>query len=133
MKKTLNDLPALPPGFEDQMLFCSFVRPYLATQIADFEEATPSSIRKAIFISHGWRLSTAGWQMLRVAFATYDTGHKENMIVTGRILMCMDHICKGPWSLRGQWITLFDPTLHFELQMVGGDLRQFIDFKFQRT
>lgn len=132
MRKPRNDLPTLPVGFPDQLTFCSFARPYLVNQIVDFEEATPISIRKAIFISHGWRLSTAGWQMLKEAFSTYDTAHDDNIVVTGKILMSMDAICNGPWSLRGKWITLFDPTLHFELQMVGGDIRKFIDFRYHR-
>jgi len=129
MKKTRNDLPALPVGFPDQLTFCSFVQPHLATHIADFELSTPESVRKAIFISHGWRLSQAGWQMLKEEFTAYDTINKDNIVVTGKILISMDSICNGPWSLRGQRVTLFDPTLHFELQMIGGDLSKFIDFK----
>lgn len=130
MKKKANELQTLPTGFPDQLTFCSFARPYLASQIADFEEATPISIRKAIFISHGWRLSTAGWQMLRERFAAYDTTHDDNVVVTGKILICMDAICNGPWALRGKSVTVFDPMLHFELQMVGGDIRRFIDFRY---
>lgn len=129
MKKAKTDLPILPSGFPDQSVFCSFARPYLATQISDFDEFTPASIRKCIFASQRWRLSTAGWQMLREAFATYDVVHDDNIVVTGKILIGMDFICNGPWALRGKTVTLFDPILFFELQMVGGDLRTFIDFK----
>jgi len=90
---------------------------------------TPQSLRGLLFSNHGWRLSHGGRDMLKALFRDYDSSNDANTVVTGKILLNMDQCCGGPWALRGKTVTVWDPTVHFELQMVGGNLRDFVDFK----
>jgi len=85
-----------------------------------------------MFVSNGWKLSHSGRDMLRSKWQGYDSVNDANTVSTGKILINMDLCCASPWCWRGKCITVWDPTLHFELQMVNGNLSEFVDFKSPR-
>lgn len=67
--------------------------------------------------------------MLSSIFQAYVTKNEENTVITGKVLLGMDKCCKSPWNLNGKTVTVFDPTIHLEIQIVGGKVADFIDFK----
>lgn len=66
---------------------------------------------------------------MATTFKPYITINPDNLLVTGKILLGMDRCCQGPWHLRGKTAMVFDPHLHLEIQIVGGRISDFIDFK----
>lgn len=86
-------------------------------------------IRRYFFVGSGWRLTRTGCETLAQNYASYTSTSDANKIVTGRIILNMDDCVGGPWCIRGQNITVFDPAIHFEIQMVSGDINKFVDFK----
>lgn len=93
---------------------------------------TPDLLRKLLFVGKGWQLTNMGNEMLIESFKSYQSKNKINKIITGKILINMDICCNSPWHLHNTAITIFDSTLHFELQMVDGDINSFINFRSPR-
>lgn len=133
MRKTRTELPDLPQSFPDQLSFCSLIGTSIATMTGDMEDSNPHQIRKMMFVNHSWRLSPSGCHILKDIFKSYDSHSRENLIVSGKILLGMDAICHSPWALHGKIVTVFDPMVHFELQMFDGRLPDLIDFRLPNT
>lgn len=129
MRKTQSNLPVLDNGFENQTILCIHLAPILEDRDSVFEALNIHTIKKVLFINNSWRLTGTGCQILSEHFVSYTSNHNDNTVLTGKILLNMDKCCLGPWFLRGKTITVFDPTIHFELQMVSGKLGDFVDFK----
>ena len=92
-------------------------------------EAQLLSTRTTIFVNQGWRLTPAGTKLFVDCYNHYRALSDENEIMTGRVLIGMDRAVRGPWAYRGKTIITFDAQTHFELQMVGGSARAFVEFK----
>lgn len=86
-------------------------------------------IRRILFVNQGWRLSKAGLNLFRKIYNTYDSTHPDNRILTGRVMVRMDAAAAGPWGYSGDTITVFDPTVHFELSMVNGSVQRLVEIK----
>lgn len=80
-------------------------------------------------MNQGWRLTHSGFQAVSAHYIHYSVTNDQNHLLTGKILINMDNCVGGPWFLRGATVYLFDQTVGFELQMFGGDLHTFVDFK----
>jgi hypothetical protein len=92
-----------------------------------------TELRRALFSTSGWRLTKTGLETLSSIFQPYVTKNEDNTVVTGKVLLGMDKCCKSPWFLSGKTVTVFDPTLHLEIQIVGGNIADFIDFKSPKS
>lgn len=86
-------------------------------------------VRRFFFVNQSWRLTNSGFQAISSNYTSYSSSSDRNSLITGKILLNMDSCVGGPWFLRGTNIHVFDPTIHFELQMVSGNLSDFVDFK----
>lgn len=86
-------------------------------------------IRRFFFVGFGWRLTRSGFELLTDHYISYTSSNQNNKLVTGKIILNMDHCVGGPWFLRHDSITVFNSISHFELGMVNGCINQFIDFK----
>lgn len=86
-------------------------------------------VRRFFFVNQGWRLTSSGFQAISDNYISYSSKNERNTIITGKIILNTDDCVGGPWFLKGQNIVVFDPTIHFELQMVNGNLNDFVDFK----
>ena len=85
--------------------------------------------RKQLFVNQGWRLTPTGTNTFKSRYNLYKSQHKDNEIMTGRVLLGMDNAIKGPWAYHGITIVVFDQITHFELEMVGGSAKSFVEFK----
>ena len=79
-------------------------------------------VQRWLFINQGWRLTHRGFGLLSKHYRVYGSQNKDNEILTGRVLINMDHCVAGPWFARGQQIFVFDQMAHFELEMVDGKI-----------
>jgi len=95
----------------------------------DISEQYINQIKKVLFVNQGWRLSRAGLTLFTKIYNTYESRHTDNRILTGRIMLSMDSAVNGPWGYHNETITVFDPAVHFELSIVEGSARQFVEFK----
>lgn len=100
--------------------------------ISDWIFLSVTELRRALFSTSGWRLTKTGAELLSTIFQPYVTKNDENTIVTGKVLLGMDRCCHSPWFLSGKTVTVFDPHLHLEIQIVGGRITDFIDFKLPK-
>lgn len=113
----------------DPVSFCLKIKQELPNQIATyFEETTPGKLRNCLFLNNGWRLSTLGYNFLTLYYQHY-TCNSENLKLTGKIILGLDRSINGPWFVRGKKLVIFDQTAYFELQMVGNNLDNFVNFK----
>lgn len=93
------------------------------------EKLDIETVRRYFFINHSWRLTNSGFAMVSMYHAHYTSNNPKNGIITGKMLLNMDHIIGGPWFMRGSQIIVFDQMANFELEMVDGDINAYIDFK----
>lgn len=128
--------PDLPRGFADRDQFCAFMIPHLSTQLVEDSSRTMIDQRlvaNTLFNSKGWRLTYRGVLMIAKHWQPYTITAKEQYTLTGKVLLNMDRCVQGPWGIRSKNLTVFDPVIGFELNMVDGDLNSYIDFKFPKT
>jgi hypothetical protein len=95
-------------------------------------DLNPERIRRYFFINQGWRMTHTGFTTISRHYQSYMSQSPGNEIMTGKVLLHMDHCVNGPWFVRGTSVFVFDPTTHFELQMVDGDINAYIDFRYPR-
>ena len=124
----MDNLPQLPLTYLNVQAFCYGLKKDLTGY-----NLAPKSIRSILFSGTGWRLTKVGLELVSKQFKPYISRHEKNKIITGKLLLNMDECCNSPWSLFDNSITVFDPILHFELQMVDGDANAFIDFKSSKV
>ena len=124
-RDTLLDLPIT---YTDIQQFCIDIKPFILD-----DDISPDIVRKVLFTGKGWRLSYTGHSLLVDRFKSYKSTNAKNKIITGKIMLHMDICCNSPWRLQSEIVTVFDPMLQFELQMVNGDLDTFINFKSTRN
>lgn len=86
-------------------------------------------LRQQLFVNQGWRLSRRGLTVFTGKYTYYTSTHDDNRIMTGRVLLNMDKAVLGPWGFKDSTITVFDPIVHFELQMCNGSAQQYINIK----
>jgi len=121
---TMDNLPQLPLTYLNVHAFCAGMK----NDLTGYNLA-PTVIKSVLFSGKGWKLTKVGLELVTKKFKPFTSKHDNNKIVTGKILLKMDDCCNSPWSLFDGVVTVFDPILHFELQMVDGDISAFIDFK----
>lgn len=121
---SMDTLPQLPLTYLNVHAFCNGMK----NDLIGYKLA-PAVIKNILFSGKGWRLTHVGLELVTKKFKPYTSKHENNKVITGKILLRMDACCNSPWSLFDRVITVFDPILHFELQMVEGDISAFIDFK----
>ena len=88
-------------------------------------------LKQQLFVNQGWRLTRRGLTVLTGKYTHYTSTHEDNRIMTGRVLLHMDKAVLGPWAwgFKDSTIIVFDPVIHFELQMCNGSAQQFINIK----
>ena len=89
-------------------------------------------IRRYFFVGLGWRLTRTGCETLSQTYTSYSSTSDNNKYITGKIILNMDECVGGPWCMKGQTVIVFDPKVHFELQMVSGDVNKFVEFKIEK-
>ena len=89
----------------------------------------PDRIRRYFFVGTGWRLTRTGCETLAQNYMCYTSSSEFNKFITGKLILNMDNCVGGPWCISGQNVTVFNPGIHFELQMVSGNVNKFVDFK----
>lgn len=82
------------------------------------------------FRPYSWQLSLWGAISLSSTYTTYITTRpiEIDTIITGKILIGMNRIVKGPWYIHQNRIHVWNQDSHFELQMFDGDINRFLDF-----
>lgn len=124
-------LPDLIPDSQDPAQFCLRIKAELPSDIDPDVMADPriESMRRYMFINQGWRLTHRGFGLLSKHYRSYSCQNEANSVVTGRILLSMDHCVGGPWFMRGARVHVFNQISQLELSIVGGDVRAFVDFR----
>lgn len=118
-------------SYKTQLDFCygvmeevqTSVDPHFLTGLSD------DRIKRFFFINQGWRLTKTGFITVSTHYITYFSKHPSNKILTGKILLNMDKCVQGPWYIFGEQLAIFDQKIHFEIQMLGGNLNDFLEFK----
>jgi hypothetical protein len=129
MKKTRNsDLTDLPVATNSTVLVDK-IRSTLASNNRDFETMPADVAKRMMFGTRGWGLTRTGFNILSTHYTAYSAKNPKNGVITGKILLGMDESCASPWHVQGETVYVFDSVLHFELEMVNGNLNDFIDFK----
>jgi hypothetical protein len=85
-------------------------------------------IRKEIFVNQGWRLTRTGLKVMCRLYHSWVGRNPDNRIMTGRILLGMDQALGAPWGIQDTSVVLFNPQLHFELQMCNGSAQEWLRF-----
>jgi hypothetical protein len=96
------------------------------------EDLNPERIQRYFFVGQGWRLTGRGDHELSRWYRQFISANPENEIITGKVLLNLDTAIRGPWRIRDQEIIVYDPTIHFELQMVDGSAHQYAEFRRSR-
>ncbi len=129
MKKIQKtDLIELPSTATSMSLIDS-IRLTLATVNQDFNTMPTDVAKRMMFGTRGWGLTRTGYNILSDHYTVYCSKNPKNGTITGKILLGMDECCVSPWHIQGESVYVFNSLLHFELQMVNGNLNDFIDFK----
>lgn len=67
----------------------------------------------------GLSLTQGGLAIMSVFFKAYEINFDEPMIITGRHRLYLDRICKMPWHIDIDTLTLFDPDLALKAKLAG--------------
>lgn len=129
--KRKSDLAALEVTSQDPLQFCMKIKHELGHAIDPEIVCDPKieSMRRFLFINQGWRLTHRGFNLLLKYYQSYASQNPTNEVVIGRVLISMDCCIGGPWFMRGRHVFVFNDTAHFELEMVNGDVRTYVDFR----
>lgn len=129
-----SELPELELTSQDPLQFCLKVKQELGHHIdPDLVTLTDLSLlRKWLFINQGWRLTYRGANLLIKHYRSYTSQNPSNEVMTGKVLLNMDASVGGPWWSSGARIVVFSQLAHFELEMVDGNARSFVDFRNSR-
>ena len=124
--KTSTQLLELPQSFSNTREFIDLIQlKYDNHKINN----RPKSIYNFIFLNRGWQLTLKGSSFLSEYFTTYKSTYEGNNLVTGYLLLRMNKLIEGPWALDNNTVILWNSSIHFELQLVGGKLSDLLDFK----
>ena len=124
-KKTQQDLNDLPLGWSSR---AELINHLIEGQNDD---AVVREIRQnlsKIFVGTSWQLSSFGCAVISGLYKTYVSNNDNNARMTGRILMSLGGIIRGPWYVYNRSIFVWDQNTHFELSMFDGDLHRFVEF-----
>lgn len=119
---------------QDQLAFCLQIAGELrhTIDVNNGNSLDLERIRRYLFVNKGWRLTRNGADVISANYKHYTSINENNKILTGKILLNLDHCIGGPWFLRGNSISVFDSQVHFEIQMVNGNINDFVDLKSSR-
>lgn len=129
MKKTAKTDRVELPAAVNAIDLIEAVRSTLSTANRDFDTMPVDVAKRMMFGTRGWGLTRTGFNILSSHYTIYSAKNPKNGIVTGKILLGMDECCASPWHIQGESVYVFNSVLHFELEMVNGNLNDFIDFK----
>ena len=130
MKRTQTpELLMLPIVPQSSAELVRVIKSVLVTTNSDFDIMSNDIAKKMMFGNKQWCLTKTGYNILSTVYQTYTSKNPANKVLTGKILLGMDQCCASPWFIQGESVTVFDSVLHFELQMVNGNLNDFINFK----
>ena len=121
-------------GFTDQLTWVKWYASYIMPETweewkAQVSERYWTQTKKEYFINQGWRLSPQGLKTMRNLYQSWESAHNDNRIMTGRLLLGMDEALGAPWGVYGTKIIVFDPQMHFELQMCNGSAQEWLNFR----
>lgn len=69
--------------------------------------------------ARGLLLTQGGLAIMSVFFKAYEVNFQEPLLITGKHLLYLDRICKAPWHIDVDCLTLFDPDLAMKAKLVG--------------
>ena len=138
-KKITADLDDLPDGYSSKEELIALLLNDPAV-VAKWISASPgqhptmdvNSVINAAFIRNSWQLTWWGCAALIASHRRFLLKNANNSVINGRILINLNNIINGPWKLQGQYLVVWDQTIHFELQIFDGDMQQFVDFHVPR-
>jgi len=127
----LNEKKDLKLYSQDPRQFCIRITTEIQHDIDPYflENLNFDRLQRYFFVGLGWRLTWTGCQTLCQNYKSFISSSEENKYITGKIILNMDNCVEGPWCMKGQTIIVFDPKIHFELQMLNGNVNKFVDFK----
>jgi hypothetical protein len=67
----------------------------------------------------GLRLTQGGLAIMSVFFKAYEVKFLDPLLITGRHLLYLDRICKMPWHIDIDVLTLFDPDMAMKAKLAG--------------
>ena len=82
---------------------------------------------KHMFMPSGWQLSTFGCAVLMRGYQAWRIEGPSKDNLTGKLVINMNKLFNGPWYLNTKALYVWDQKLHFELQIFGGDINQYIN------
>lgn len=134
MKKARNELPLLDVAGRSPIgLAMDLVLQLRSQRDPSFlEDLNPERIGRYFFVGQGWRLTGRGDYELSRWYRQFISENPANEIITGKVLLNLDAAIRGPWRIRDHEIIVYDPTVHFELQMVDGSVHAYADFRKSR-
>ena len=134
MKKTKNQ-KILGLDYKNQLDFCHHITQDIRTTIdPDFlRNLNTDRLKRYFFVNQGWRLTNNGFSIVSTHYHSFTSENPANKVLTGSILLNMDNCIQGPWYVRGNKITVFNQSTHFELQMTSGNINAFLDFRNPTT
>jgi hypothetical protein len=133
-RKTPEDLSLLDIDGRSPMQFAMDMAHYLRSEKDPhfLEDINPERIQRYFFVGQGWRLTGRGDHELSRWYQQFVSANPENEIITGKVLLNLDAAIRGPWRIRDQEIIVYDPAIHFEIQMVDGSAHQYAEFRKSR-
>lgn len=82
-----------------------------------------------MFKKHTWQLTLWGAVALSSVYIYYDVQNEisPNIELSGKVLIGMNRILKGPWYPHHSSIRIWNQDAHFELKLLDGDFSRFLD------
>jgi hypothetical protein len=133
-RRAAEDLPMLDVSGKVPASFAMDLALHLRSERdpSFLEDLNPERIQRYFFVGRGWRLTGRGNYELSRWYQQFISSNPANEIITGKVLLNLDAAIQSPWRIRDHEIIVYDPTVHFELQMVEGNAHTYADFRRSR-
>jgi hypothetical protein len=132
--KIPKDLTELPTGWSTREELASLI-------LQDMVDAIPwqilhrcstiNSIDDALrlfFMKNSWQLTSLGAETLIHVYKSWLLDHQDNAKINGRVLINMSNIVKSPWYNHGRYTYVWKETVHFEMMMFNGSIKDYVEF-----
>ena len=86
-------------------------------------------VASMIFHKNSWKLTRDGVTLFSQLFEHQKTPLKEEMTMTGRLILGLCRSISSPWYIGKNTLVTFNHITWFEIQLHDGRLYDFIDFK----
>jgi len=133
-REIYKDLNCLPIGWETREDLINII--IHNSQIMDACNKIAAGVQstgidgymRLFFMKNSWQLTSWGALALIKTYQSWTLLHDDNALISGRILINMSKIIKSPWIARGRHVYVWNESVHFEMQMFDGSIKNFVDF-----